>query len=108
VFSPDEALLRELVELGRAHEDPLWPLPLWRPYEEDLASRIADLGNVSATPFAGAIIAALFLQRFVSPGTRWLHLDVYAWNPKERPGRPQGAEAQCVRALYQLIRRLHG
>lgn len=107
-FSTDEALLGELVELGREHEDPVWPLPLWRPYEEELASRIADISNVSAAPFAGAIIAALFLHRFVSAERRWLHLDLYAWNPKERAGRPQGAEAQCVRALYQLIRRLHG
>ncbi|HTW73661.1 MAG TPA: leucyl aminopeptidase family protein [Steroidobacteraceae bacterium] len=108
VFSPDEALARQLVELGREHEDPLWSLPLWAPYDEELASRIADLNNVSAAPFAGAIIAALFLRRFVSASPRWVHLDLYAWNPKERPGRAQGAEAQCVRALYQLIRRLYG
>jgi leucyl aminopeptidase len=107
-FSTDEALLAKLIELGREHDDPLWPLPLWRPYEEDLGSRIADLCNVSATPFAGAIIAALFLQKFISAERRWLHLDLYAWNAKERPGRPQGAEAQCLRVLYQLIRHLHG
>lgn len=107
-FSTDDALLSELVELGREHDDPVWPLPLWRPYEEELASRIADVSNVSAAPFAGAIIAALFLQKFISPGRRWLHLDLYGWNPKERAGRPQGAEAQCIRVLYQLIRSLHG
>ncbi len=107
-FSPDESLLGELVGLGREHDDPVWPLPLWRPYEEELTSRIADVSNVSAAPFAGAIIAALFLQKFVSAERRWLHLDLYAWNARERPGRPQGAEAQCVRVLYQLIRRLHG
>ncbi len=108
VFSTDEALVRQLLELGREHDDPLWPLPLWGPYDEELTSRVADLSNVSATPFAGAIIAALFLRRFVTASPRWLHVDLYAWNPKERPGRAQGAEAQCVRALYQLIRRLYG
>ncbi|HEX4025161.1 MAG TPA: leucyl aminopeptidase family protein [Steroidobacteraceae bacterium] len=108
LFSSDDGLARELVELGRAHADPVWPLPLWMGYDEELGSRVADLNNVSASPFAGAIIAALFLKRFVSATTRWLHLDLYAWNPKDRPGRPLGAEAQCVRALYQLIRRLYG
>jgi leucyl aminopeptidase len=105
LFSSDERLARELTDLGREHADPVWPLPLWSGYEEELNSRVADLNNVSASPFAGAIVAALFLRRFVGSTARWLHLDLYAWNPKERPGRPLGAEAQCVRALYQLIRR---
>jgi leucyl aminopeptidase len=108
LFSSDEGLARQLAELGRIHADPVWPLPLWMGYDEELVSRSADLNNVSASPFAGAIIAALFLKRFVSATPRWLHLDLYAWNPKERPGRPLGAEAQCVRALYQLIRHLYG
>ncbi|MGC2461677.1 MAG: leucyl aminopeptidase family protein [Steroidobacteraceae bacterium] len=108
VFSPDDALAMQLAELGRAHSDPVWPLPLWQGYEDELSSRIADLNNVSASPFAGAVIAALFLKRFVTATPNWLHLDLYAWNPKDRPGRPLGAEAQCVRALYQLIRRRCG
>jgi leucyl aminopeptidase len=108
VFSPDEALSRQLTELGREHSDPVWPLPLWHGYDDELSSRIADLNNVSASPFAGAVIAALFLKRFVTATPAWLHLDLYAWNPKDRPGRPLGAEAQCVRALYQLIRRRYG
>jgi leucyl aminopeptidase len=107
-FSPDEALALQLAELGRAHADPVWPLPLWQGYDDELSSRIADLNNVSASPFAGAIIAALFLKRFVTATPAWLHLDLYAWNPKERPGRPLGAEAQGLRALYQLIRRRCG
>ena len=77
---------------------------LWAGYDEELSSRIADLNNVSAGSFAGAIIAALFLKRFVTATPQWLHLDLYAWNPKDRPGRPQGAEAQGLRALYALIR----
>jgi leucyl aminopeptidase len=108
LFSPDEALAMQLTELGRAHSDPVWPLPLWQGYDDELSSRVADLNNVSASPFAGAVIAALFLKRFVSATPHWLHLDLYAWNPKDRPGRPLGAEAQCVRALYQLIRRRCG
>ena len=108
LFSPDQPLARELCELARAHADPLWQLPLWPGYDDELSSRIADLNNVSAAPFAGAVIAALFLKRFVTATPAWLHLDLYAWNPKDRPGRPLGAEAQCVRALYQLIRHRYG
>jgi leucyl aminopeptidase len=107
-FASNEALTSELLEIGRAHADPVWPMPLWTAYDDELTSRVADLNNVSSSAFAGAIIAALFLKRFVTATPNWLHIDLYAWNPKERPGRPPGAEAQCVRALYQLIRQRLG
>src|SRR5580693_7479632 len=107
-FSPDEALLASARTAGEATHDPLWPMPLWAGYDDEFSSRIADLGNVSAGPYAGSIIAALFLKRFVTTSRAWLHLDLYAWNPKERPGRPVGAEAQCGRALYSLIRQKFG
>jgi leucyl aminopeptidase len=108
VFSTDESLAQELTRVGREHCDPVWPLPLWQGYDDELNSRIADLNNVSSSAFAGAIFAALFLKRFVTLTPHWLHIDLFAWNPKERGGRPIGAEAQCVRALYQLIRRRFG
>jgi leucyl aminopeptidase len=107
-FAAPAALAQELHEAGAAEHDPIWPMPLWQGYDEDLTSKIADLNNVSQSPFAGAVIGALFLRRFVSLSPNWLHLDLFAWNPKERPGRPVGAEAQCVRALYRLIRRRYG
>jgi leucyl aminopeptidase len=107
-FGNDEALLMQLRDVAHAENDPVWPLPLWLPYDEELASRVADLNNVSPNAFAGAIVAALFLKRFVSATSAWLHLDLFAWNPKDRPGRPLGAEAQCVRALYALIRARFG
>jgi leucyl aminopeptidase len=103
-YSPNEALLDALRRRGEEESDPVWPLPLWPGYDDELASKVADLGNVAASPFAGSIIAALFLQRFVTATRNWLHIDLYAWNGKERPGRPVGAEAQCVRGLFQLIR----
>jgi len=106
-YSPDDGLMNELRRCGEAEGDPVWPMPLWAGYEDELASKVADLGNVSASPFAGSVIAALFLQRFVTT-RNWLHLDLYAWNAKDRPGRPVGAEAQCVRALYRLIRARFG
>lgn len=103
-YSPNDGLLDALRKHGEEESDPVWPLPLWPGYDEDLSSKVADLGNVAATPFAGSIIAALFLKRFVTETPNWLHLDLYAWNGKERPGRPVGAEAQCVRGLFQLLR----
>jgi leucyl aminopeptidase len=103
-FSTDESLLATLRVRGDEEADPVWPMPLWPGYDDELTSKIADLSNVSTAPFAGSIIGALFLKRFVTATPSWLHLDIYGWNAKERPGRPVGAEAQCIRALYKLIR----
>jgi leucyl aminopeptidase len=108
LYGSDAALVAELAALSLELADPLWPMPLWAGYEEDLSSKVADMNNMSPTPFAGSIIAALFLKRFVSSARPWLHVDLYGWNPKERPGRPLGAETQAVRALYELIRRHYG
>jgi leucyl aminopeptidase len=104
IYSPEESLLAQFREIGEAEADPVWPMPLWSSYDEELSSKIADLGNVSASAYAGSPIAALFLKRFVTASPAWLHIDLFAWNAKERPGRPVGAEAQCVRSLYRLIR----
>ena len=78
-------------------------MPLWGGYDDDMTSKVADLNNVSASAFAGAIIGALFLRRFVTQTSDWLHVDLFAWNPKDRPGRPVGAEAQAVRALHSML-----
>lgn len=102
-FTPSDALAQELAGHAELALDPLWRLPLWDGYEEELTSKVADLANVGASGQAGAIVAALFLRRFVAPGRAWLHVDLYAWNGRERPGRPTGAEAQALRALYSLI-----
>ena len=78
-------------------------MPLWRPYDELLDSRVADVNNVSSGSFGGSITAALFLRRFVTAARAWLHCDIYAWNQTTRPGRPEGAECQAARALYALL-----
>lgn len=104
LFATDEALAAELVKTGFAQSDPLWLMPTWQGYDDELSSKIADVNNVSASGFSGAIIAALFLRRFVSEARTWLHIDLYSWNSKDRPGRPVGAEPQCVRALYAFLK----
>ena len=105
LFTPNPTLARELMDIGLKECDPMWQLPLWSGYDDELSSKIADLNNASASGFSGSITAALFLQRFVSKAKQWVHLDVYAWNAKDRPGRPVGAEAQCVRALFAYLQK---
>jgi leucyl aminopeptidase len=108
VFGSREATVEALLRHGRQLADPLWPLPLWSGYDDELASKVADLNNVSGSTFAGSIIGGLFLRRFVCAAQDWLHVDLYGWNPKDRPGRPVGAEPQVVRALYALLVERYG
>jgi leucyl aminopeptidase len=108
LFGNDDAVVHELARICAAEQDPLWPMPLWLSYEDELASKIADLNNVAASAFAGAIFGALFLRRFVSESTPWLHIDLYAWNPKDRPGRSVGAEAQGLRGVYRYLLQRYG
>jgi leucyl aminopeptidase len=103
LFCNDDELAAGLIAAGMAEDDPLWRMPLWRSYRKLLDSKAADINNVSDGPHAGAITAALYLQEFVEPGISWAHLDVMAWNTKTRPGRPEGAEAQTLRAAYAYI-----
>jgi leucyl aminopeptidase len=81
-------------------------LPLHKPYRRMMDSKVADINNAGESPFAGAITAALFLADFVDSATRWMHLDIMAWNPRARPGRPEGGEAVAIRGLYALIAEL--
>jgi leucyl aminopeptidase len=103
LFANDDALAADLLRAGEAQADPLWRLPLWAGYRDMYKSPIADLNNISDSPFAGSIVAALYLQEFVSPETKWAHVDTYAWNAKSRPGRPEGGEALGLRAAYAMI-----
>ena len=103
LFCNDDAMATALLEAGNRVADPLWRLPLFAGYASWLDSTVADTNTVSAKPFGGAIVAALFLQRFVPPGVAWAHIDVYAWNDASRPGRPEGGEAQTLRALLAAI-----
>jgi leucyl aminopeptidase len=107
-FTDDEKLAQDLMRLGSKVQDPLWRLPLWRGYEDTLSSRVADLNNNPNYGYAGAITAALFLNRFVDRTRAWVHLDIPAWIDRAKPGRPIGGEANAARALYALLKERYG
>jgi leucyl aminopeptidase len=103
IFCTNDELSATILAAGQAVHDPLWRLPLFDGYENWIDSPVADLNSVASKPMAGAIVAALFLKRFVGKNIAWAHLDVYAWNDSTRPGRPEGGEAQALRALLAAI-----
>ena len=104
LFASRDDIAEALLAAGVAQHDPLWRLPLWQPYRAMLVSAIADTSNTGASRHAGAITAALYLQNFVPASVPWLHVDVYAWNDGDRPGRPRGGEAQSLRAFHTFLR----
>ena len=103
MFCNDDGVAEALLAQGLAARDPVWRLPLHKPYRRLLDSPVADLNNISSGAHGGAITAALFLAEFVRPGTPWVHFDLMAWNLSSRPGRPEGGEAMALRATYALI-----
>ena len=103
VLGRDHTSPLDLLAAGRSAFEPLWRLPLHRPYRDMIDSPIADLNNAGKAGTAGAITAALFLERFVTDTPTWAHLDIYAWNGESRPGRPKGGEATGLRALLGAI-----
>ncbi|MGN6143678.1 MAG: leucyl aminopeptidase family protein, partial [Mesorhizobium sp.] len=102
-YTHDDALAGDLAAASVAVEDPLWRMPLWKPYEAKLTSKVADMNNVTADAFAGSVTAALFLGRFVAKAKSWAHFDIFAWNPADRPHGLAGGEAQAIRALEKVI-----
>ena len=102
MFTDDEALAADVAKSGMAENDPVWRLPLWKPYEAMLDSKVSDTNNVSTGGLGGAITAALFLKKFVT-APAWVHFDIFAWTNAARPGRPEGGECQTARALYALL-----
>lgn len=107
-FTDDEALSAELADAATRARDPLWRLPLWSAYDEDLNSSIADLDNAPPGGFAGAITAALFLRRFVGAGIPWAHFDIFGWTPASKPARPKGGECMAARACFDMLEARYG
>ncbi|MBV8792388.1 MAG: leucyl aminopeptidase family protein [Pseudolabrys sp.] len=107
-FTDDDALADDFTRTGESESDAVWRLPLWQPYEQMLESKVADTNNVGGSNQGGAITAALFLRKFVGRAKSWLHLDIFAWTPSAKPGRPEGGECQSARALYGLLMKRYG
>jgi len=104
LYTLTDELAAGLMAAGLRSDDPLWRLPLHMPYESMLSSKIADINNAGSAPFAGSITAALFLKRFIKQSKDWAHLDIYAWAPEARAGRPFGATDQGIRAVYGYLK----
>lgn len=103
MFSNDDKVANDLLESGMRVQDPLWRLPLWPGYKDALSSKIADTSSTGGQ--AGAITAALFLEKFITPKTPWVHIDTFSWNNGNRPGRPDGGDALGMRASFDMIKR---
>lgn len=107
LFSNDEGVAAGWIDAGERLRDPVWRMPLWRPYLRYLVSHVADIANAGSR-MAGAVTAALYLEKFIPEGQRWAHLDVYAWNDGDRPGRPRGGEAMALRSAFEMLKARYG
>ncbi len=103
LYTHDDELADDLVRFGADMCDPVWRMPLWRPYACMIRGKVADIANAGEDRMAGSITAALFLDRFVERAGAWAHFDIYGWNRRSRPGRPEGGEAHAMRAVYALL-----
>jgi len=103
LFANRDDLAAKLDTAAREADDPIWRMPLWDPYDEQLKSDVADLSNTSGNAMAGAVYAALFLRRFVPEDIPWAHLDTWAWRDAAKPGRPKGGEALGLRAVFAML-----
>jgi len=105
LYSTDDDLAADLVASGLAVGDPMWRMPFWQPYDALLDGRVGELCSIFPEPFAGSVMAALFLKRFVKNAPRYAHFDIYGWTPRPQPGKPFGGEAQCARAVYSCLKK---
>jgi leucyl aminopeptidase len=102
IFSNDDDLAETFKKTGLENDDPVWPLPLWQPYLKEMKSPVADINNIGSGK-AGAIHGALFLQQFIEPSVKWVHIDCYAWEQSGKPGRPSGGADTGMRAVLRYI-----
>lgn len=107
-YATSDDIAAPLIRAGESSLDPVWRMPFWDPYETMIEPQIADLDNAPAGGFAGSITAALFLRRFVSKPDRYIHFDIYSWNPSAKPARPKGGLGQGPRAILAALPKLLG
>ncbi|HJU32083.1 MAG TPA: leucyl aminopeptidase family protein, partial [Hyphomicrobiaceae bacterium] len=104
LYCDHDPLAEAIVAAGNRVADPVWRMPFWSAYETHLESAVADINNVSESPFAGSVTAALFLRRFVKQAQRYAHLDIYGWRQAAKPLGPKGGEPQAARAIFEVLR----
>lgn len=102
LFSNNPKVAEKIEKISLQVDDPVWSMPLWQPYRKYIESPVADLVNSAGTP-GDLIFSALFLESFLVGTPDWVHLDVYAWEPAGRPGRPRGGAEMSIRALLEFI-----
>ena len=102
-YTDDDALAANIATHSQRTNDPLWRMPLWRPYQTLIETPIADLNNSGAGGYAGSITAALFLRQFTDKAKSYVHFDIFGWTPNAKPGRPKGGEQQGMRTLFSLL-----
>ena len=107
MFATHDSVAEGIIRAGAAVEDPVWRMPLHRPYRHMLESKVADVVNAPSEPYGGAIAAALFLQRFAGAAP-WVHFDIMAWNQRQRPAHPEGGEAMGLRAVHRYLAERYG
>lgn len=103
LYTDDEKLANDLLSAGERVNDPVWRMPIWKPYAKLLDSKIADINHISSGAYAGSVTAALFLQRFVERTPSWAHFDVFCWVPSAKNGRPEGAEVNAARLVFDML-----
>jgi leucyl aminopeptidase len=106
-YTDDDAMAADVAQAGDRVNDPVWRLPLWKPYRSMLDSKIADINHIGGS-FAGSVTAALFLRSFVEKTAAHAHFDIYGWVPSAKPGRPEGGEPQAARLVYDMLKRRYG
>ena len=104
LFTNDDKFAEEINKISTLEQDPVWRMPLWADYKNMIRGTAADLTNAPEGGYGGAITAALFLQEFIEPKTKWAHIDLMAWNLTSKPGRPSGGEAMTIRSIFCALK----
>jgi leucyl aminopeptidase len=105
LFTNDQAWCERIVAAAGTTGEPVWQMPMFRHYDSQIESDVADIKNVGDGRWGGAITAAKFLERFVG-GTPWTHVDIAgpAFADKPKPWSDGGGTGAMVRTLVELLR----
>ena len=107
MFATSDDVAVGLDSAGTDVADAVWRMPLHQSYNYMIDSKIADVVNSAASPYAGSVTAALFLQRFVGE-SNWVHFDIMAYNTRSRAAHPEGGEAMGLRAVLSYLEDTYG